>query len=85
MHIPKTLTIVNVLLCRVASRTLLIPFNTPTIGAGCRTDDEAFEELEELIDSNELSKCLGWMVGLGKELDSCREDVHTTGHYYYTL
>lgn len=55
----------------------MIPFETPSIYSGGEEDDEIFDELEKLIRSGEVSRAIGWAIGVGEHLACCREEVMT--------
>lgn len=65
LHIPSSFLI---LIYRVRSRALVIPFSLPCIGPTDIEGDQLFQSLDECLQGNEFSSCIGWVVKLGKGL-----------------
>lgn len=51
---------------RYSSRSLIIPFKTPTIGPRNKQEMQYFHQLSEVTKS--ISSSIGWAIGLGKLL-----------------
>lgn len=61
-------------LYRVCTRATVLNFVEPSVGPSTEEEEDVFPELEELISSGEISKCIGWAISLGQR-DNLREDV----------
>ena len=59
--------------CRVTTRTLLVPFNGPSVGPQDNTSEKAFKEMESLLKDHQFSSAIGWIISLAKEIE---ESVH---------
>ena len=46
----------------------MIPFEQPTICPESDEEEDAFDELEDLVSSNRLSAAVGWAIQLRKEV-----------------
>ena len=46
----------------------MIPFEQPTICPESDEEEDAFDELEDLVSSNRLSVAVGWAIQLRKEV-----------------
>ena len=64
MFVSYTLDIIY----RVRSRAVVIPFNGPSVGPEDAIEDELFDFLERVLESNRLSQCIGWVISLGHAL-----------------
>ena len=60
---------------RISTRAVLIPFSKPSISLGTEEDDAIFDQLEGMFRSGDLSKTIGWIIGLGCNVSSCRKGV----------
>ena len=43
-------------------------FSHPTVGPVCASENEAYAELNQLIQSNHMSSCIGWVISMGANL-----------------
>ena len=53
----------------------MIPFADPIISTGTEEDDAIFDKLEKMFRSGELSNVIGWVISLGSNVISCRDEL----------
>lgn len=58
---------------RYLSRVTIIPFSSPSIGPESASENDAFSQLNTLIQENWLSSCIGWVISMGKMLNNDEE------------
>lgn len=52
------------------SRVCVIPFSKPSIAPESEDQEEAFEIVDELIDNQQLSQAVGWIISLSEAVNS---------------
>ena len=66
--LQNVMIIFHILYNRVVTRTLLILFEEPSVGPMDYSTELAFTEMEQVLKVYGFSKCLGWIIGIGKKL-----------------
>jgi hypothetical protein len=65
---------------RVLSRVCILPFKKPTIAPSTDEEQDAFDYLEELIESQAISSSIGWIIRQGNILKDKEEMKSMKSH-----
>ena len=58
----------HTLLNRVLSRVCVIPFVKPSVDPETEEEHDAYDDIEEILQTNVLSSLIGWVITLGNIL-----------------
>ena len=64
------------------TRTLLIPFNAPSVGPLNATSEIAFKEMEALLKTHQFSSAIGWIISLDKELRKSNDVIENFAEHF---